>query len=221
MKGLVVNTQPQDAVLAALNEIDESDFQNGRAGWKGEISTALLDAVFSIRARYESSTPGKGVLGRVESFRRTHEDRRDDLKALLELGENRISEIMGATQTSGKPKSQAVVEAAQALEKIGVNEASDLTETKVTEAKAAYTGVHGLGWITFEYFLMLLGKPGIKADTMVQRFVNDALSAEGLDEVDAKTAHQMLTDIFEEYNQDHWKNLSNFDHAIWRYQRRR
>jgi hypothetical protein len=216
-----MNATQHEAVLAALDEIEDSDFQNGREGWPEEISTALLDAVFSIRARYESPTPGKGVLGRVETFRAEHEDKRDDLAALAELGENRITEVMGSTQTSGKPKSQAVIEAARALQEIEVNTASDLTENKVAEAKAAYTGVHGLGWITFEYFLMLLGRPGIKADTMIARFVNTALASENLEPVDAKTAHELLTEIFERYNKDHWKKLSNLDHAIWRYQRRR
>lgn len=216
-----MNSQQHQAVLAALDEIDESDFQDGRVGWPGEISTALVDAVFSIRARYESPTPGKGVLGRVESFRRTHEDRRDDLKALVELGESEITGIMGATQTGGRAKSVAVIEAAQALSNIGLNQAAHVTDSNVDDAKRAYTDVHGLGWITFEYFLMLLGKPGIKADTMVRRFVNDALGAENLDKVDARTAHGLLTEIFKKYNKDYWKGLSTLDHAIWRYQRRR
>ncbi len=216
-----MNSQQHQAILTALNEIDESDFQNNRDGWPNEISTALLDAVFSIRARYESFTPGKGVLGRVQHFRANYRDKRDDLGALSAMGDDAITEIMGATQTGGRAKSQAVVEAADALKEMGVNGAGDLTDSKLADAKSAYTDVHGLGWITFEYFLMLLGRPGIKADTMVLRFVNDALAVDGLEEVDARMAHQLLTEVFERYNQDHWKGLSTLDHAIWRYQRRR
>lgn len=216
-----METQQYEAILLALDDIDESDFRDGRGGWPDEISTALVDAVFSIRARYEAATPGKGVLGRVESFRELHPDRRDDLEALVELGEGQLTDIMGATQTGGRPKSHAVMEAAHALRDIGVNRAANLADRDIADVKATYTNVHGLGWITFEYFLMLLGRPGIKADTMVGRFVNSALRAQGLDTVDAKRAHQLLTDIFEKYNRAHWKSLSTLDHAIWRYQRRK
>lgn len=39
--------------------------------------------------------------------------------------------------------------------------------------------MHGLGKVTAEYLLMLLGVPGLKADVMILRFVNDALAAAG------------------------------------------
>lgn len=210
-----------EAVLSALEEIDVSEFQATRDGWRDEISVALLDAVFSIRSRYDSPTPGKGVWGRVNTFRNQHADKLNDLKALEDLGEDAITDIMGATQTAGRPKSQAVIEAAQALQKAGIQRAGDISEDTLGAAKAAYTGVHGLGWITFEYFLMLLGKPGIKADTMIVRFVNSALDAANLDRMDARQANQLLKEVFRDHNQDHWGGLTSLDHAIWRFQRSR
>lgn len=216
-----MNTDIHQAILEGLNAIDESEFDSGPAGWRGEISTALLDAVFSIRARYDSPTPGKGVLGRVKSFREEHPNTCDDLESLHDLGTDAVTGIMGATQTAGRSKSSAVVEAAHELIDMGVTRAADITEDNVDAVKRVYIGVHGLGWITFEYFLMLLGMPGIKADTMITRFVNSALAEAGHDSVNAQRANSLLKEVFEEHNEEHWGDLTSFDHAIWRYQRTR
>jgi hypothetical protein len=35
--------------------------------------------------------------------------------------------------------------------------------------------LRGLGPVTWDYFLMLLGTPGVKADTWIVRFAADAL----------------------------------------------
>lgn len=214
-----MSTSAHHAILKALDTIDESEFDTGPDGWHDEIATALIDAVFSMRARYDSPTPGRGVFNRVKAFREGHPDKHDDLRALKTLGEHELIDIMGSTQTAGRSKASAAIEAAEALTDKGIYSAADLTEGPLKEAKKAYTGVHGLGWITFEYFLMLLGKPGVKADTMITRFVNAALAEEALPPVDAQEAHRLITEVFDQHKQEHWGGLTALDHTIWRFQR--
>ena len=83
--------------------------------------------------------------------------------------------------------------------------------------KKAYTSVLGLGPVTFEYFLMLLGVPGVKADRMILRFVSRAVG-EPLDEPEVlqlvKDAH---TELLAREIVD--CSLIEFEHAIWRFER--
>ncbi len=71
---------------------------------------------------------------------------------------------------------------------IGVNNAEEFHGLDPATAKRVYTGVQGLGYVTFEYFTMLLGIPGVKVDIMIKRFITEALSTAGLESVDAQTS---------------------------------
>ena len=57
--------------------------------------------------------------------------------------------------------------------------------------KATYTTVLGLGSVTWEYFLMLLGIPGVKADVHIRRFVERATG----DEVSAGRARDLVKEL--------------------------
>jgi hypothetical protein len=74
--------------------------------------------------------------------------------------------------------------------------------------RKAYDGVRGRGDVTWEYLLMLLGYDGVKADTLVKRFVAKAvgteLSSERVADV-VKTAAIALK-----------MSAKDFDHSIWR-----
>lgn len=71
--------------------------------------------------------------------------------------------------------------------------------------------------MTYEYFTMLLGQPGIKADTMNRRFVDTALVQEGPPPADAHTARRLAEDAHAD--QSLAISLSAFDHTIWLHQR--
>jgi hypothetical protein len=60
-------------------------------------------------------------------------------------------------------------------------------------------------------FTMLLGHPGVKADTMINRFVSDAI---GVNAVDAERAHAAVTGAAQILD----VQARDLDHAIWRYQ---
>lgn len=212
------------AVVTAVEEIPAELLGRYEGSRENEVTTALIDAVFSIRARYDSVTPGLGVSGRLSTFRGEHADALDDLHALIEIGTEEIARIMGNGKTSQRFKASAVIEAAAALVTAGVVTSADLRDKATSgqegyrTVKAAYTGVHGLGKVTFEYLMMLVGVPGVKSDVMICRFVAHAL---GEQEVSPQRAHALVVGAHAELREraGFTQNLTAFDHAIWLHQR--
>ncbi len=70
------------ALQTAVETIPDDYFIAYGGGWPGEISTALIDAVFSIRAKYRASSPVAGVGGRIRSFRAAGPGVMNDIAAL-------------------------------------------------------------------------------------------------------------------------------------------
>ncbi|WP_141236328.1 hypothetical protein [Brevibacterium casei] len=204
------------AVLSAVDQIPVEYFSMYGGGWIDEISTALLDAVFSIRARYRAADPSRGVSGRVRTFRDVEAGARDNLVVLSSLGSVRIGEIIGFGTTGGRPKSEAVIAASDRFIAAGIIHARDFLEADAHEMKRTYTSVRGLGWVTFEYFTMLLGVPGVKADTMITRFVNNALIAANIEPVGSHSAREIVVDTFDKSGRN--GSLSAFENALWRFQ---
>ena len=96
---MTITSTQLDAVIAATRHIPESNFTAYRGGYPQEISTALIDAVFSIPAQYDSATPGKGVRNRVQAFRSANPSAINNLSALIDLGTEHVAQMMG----KGKP----------------------------------------------------------------------------------------------------------------------
>lgn len=207
----------KDQLVALTSKIavvlEEANFPT-TYGWPDKISMALLDAVFSIRSVYSTKNETGGVLGRVKTFRDNHTDAVDDLQLLVELGAEEITRIMGATKTGQRPKAECVIEAAQNFVALGVRHARDF-EAKNPEHQAAYLGVHGLGKVTYEYFGMLLGNQGIKADSQLFSFVNQTLAENDLPAVSQGELRAALVQVFEQFENI---EFTAFDHAIWSYQ---
>lgn len=210
---MTTHTAQLDAVITAVQTIPEENFTAYRGGYPQEISTALIDAVFSIRARYDSTTPGSGVRNRVQTFRVEHTDLVNDLSALVALGVDPVAQIMGSATTGGRPKAEAVIEAAEGYSSAGINTADEFCAMDSRQAKSIYTGVQGLRYVTFEYFTMLLGTPGVKTDVMIKRFITEALSTAGLDDVEPQIARQLIVDAHTATGLG--KDLTYFEHAIW------
>lgn len=182
-------------------------------GWKGDIEAAVLDAIFSIRARYGGENTG--VRGVVKRWRGSRGGGRDDLKALeaFDERENDLLQILQNRQKlgSGQTKASAAVAAAKALLKAGVRSSSDVKGTD--EERRAWCSVTGLGEVTWSYAQMLLGVPGVKADVMVMRFVGSTLGRE----VPAAEARDLVLAAARRMDVD----ATDLDHAIWSWQRKR
>lgn len=179
-------------------------------GWPGEIEAALLDAVFSVRARYGSRTNRTGVFGAVMRWRDQHEAPVNDLRRLAAADETELRQTTNNGRLSGRSKAAVVIDAAGALVEIGVVHAEDLP-ARMAEARAAYLSVKGCGPVTWSYFRMLLGFEDVKPDTWVMRFVQDAVHGAVSTEVASRLVHEVAELM--------GVSATTLDHAIWRYQR--
>jgi len=166
-----------DDLKRVLDRID-STLPGDRPRWPGgypnQVELALIDAVLSIRTRYGSAT--NGVRKRVEDYAATRRPAvADDLRVLAQHDPAELGTLLNTRQvTRGTPKPVAIVQAAQNLAAVGVIRSADLEPASIDQQRA-YCSVHGLGRVTWEYFLMLSHHPGVKADTWIVRFVAQAL----------------------------------------------
>jgi hypothetical protein len=190
-------------------------------GRPGEAEVALVDAVMSIRARY--GRPGReeqdvvlaptGVHRAVAGYRGLRGGGAlDDLGVLSGLDAGTLQQVVGAQKTGGVPKAEAIVRAAGALRSLGVSGADDVRPDD-PEQKRAYTSVRGLGWVTWEYFGMLLGRPGVKADRWVVQAVTNAVGRS----VTPMVARDVVLKTAEALD----RNPTALEHALWAFERSR
>ena len=145
----------------------------------------------------------------------------NDLARLAKFSPGDLQEVLHNHQnTSGVPKAKAIVDAAQALVAVGVNRAEDVVPS---EHGRAYTSVYGLGKVTWEYLTMLLGHPGIKADTWITRWVSEAVHADS--RLSSKEARDLLaaaaSGLGIGWDDPAQPTLTQLDHAIWKVARGR
>lgn len=203
---------PVSKIAATVRAVLPAAWAQWPGGWPNQVEAALLDAVLSIRAVYGQSHNGvRGAIYRWQTI--TKRDQVDDLMVLAEWAPSRLADVIGAqTVPGGNLKAQAITEAARRLSDVGLRHASDVDPLAVPQRRA-YLGVRGLGPVTWEYFLMLLGRPGVKADTWITRFVHEATGKHYLpDQVrDLVVAASRELDVAP----------VALDHAIWDYMRSR
>jgi hypothetical protein len=77
------------------------------------------------------------------------------------------------------------------------------------EHREQYTGVSGLGPVTWEYFTMLVSHDGVKADTWIKEFVGRAIGRR----VSSDRAGVLVKDAAQKSGVDE----KTLDHAIWNY----
>lgn len=179
-------------------------------GYPDQIEAALLDAVLSVRAAY--GKPHNGVRGATSRYRARVGKGCDDLTRLARHDPHELSRILENNQkASGRSKSELIVQAASNLVAAGVHRAADLD---VDEHRRAYTSVHGLGKVTWEYFTMLLGKPGVKADTWVTRWISEQVGRP-LTSDEAAALVREVAGGFDDAPDAASPLLTRLDHQIW------
>jgi hypothetical protein len=191
-------------------------------GWPGDIESTLVDAVFSARAVYRSRY-GRGIHADVVRWRGARSRSEFTLDALLAeidaAGPPKWAELFGNSQVSpsrpvsapgGASKAAAVRQAACMLLREGVSADSDITSENVVLVKKALREVQGIGYATTNYFLMLLGRPGVKPDRMIHRFLLKAAGHKftnlGAEETLTAAAAELGVEPHE------------LEHAIWRFE---
>lgn len=184
-------------------------------GYPDRPDLALVDAVMSIRARYGTTRPDgpvTGVTGAVARYREHAGDAGPDWMSHLAGQDPRgLEEVVGRSVTGGRRKAEAIVDAARRFNDAGVFSALPFNPED-EDQRRLYTGVQGLGPVTWDYFCMLLGHPGVKPDTWIGRFVEAAIG-QTLTPSEAGAAVKAAAAQL-------GANPSQLDHAIWDYARR-
>ena len=243
MLGIGLDHPPSEEVDATVDHVRNTvgtDLAPHPGGWPGETEKALIDAIFSARAGYGS--PGgehrepTGVYRVLAEWQqlRGNADRLDDLTELrAAIGQVGFDLLHGINHqrvpgnASDRPtKWQAVDQTASSLTEVGVTSATDVTDKLADQATfsklwGAFVAARGVGDATFSYFLMLLGHPGVKADTMVRAFVDEALNSGRRpgsgdpSNIGAKRAQALLLAAADRLAVD----VLRLDHAAWNHQR--
>jgi len=197
------------------------------------LSLALVDAVYSIRSRYPavervvaaycaaSGTACQPLAAQSEPGFREH-----GLDCLLDRAETQHGELLAdrlfggsRSRTAGRLKADVCVEAARRLQAVSVTDIPDLRErADDAEVRHAWTGVHGLGWVTWQYFCSLAGIDHFKPDVMLMRFAAEALGRY----VSPGETDALLSRAFEELLPS-YPGLTKraLDHTIWLFERDR
>lgn len=194
--------------------------------FKDDIELALIDAIFSARARYGQPAmdgrPATGVQGVVQ---RWGEHRRasssaesgfaDDLAVLEKYDETHLLEVLGNRgRLAQRSKAQIVLDAAAALVQEGFRHAKDLNgedvKVRLPEANRAFLGVRGCGKVLWSYFCMQLGRPDVKADTWVLRYVGSAV---GVPAIRKQQGGELLKAAAAKLG----VSQPSLDHVVWRH----
>lgn len=191
-----------------------------KVGWSGQLPMALLDAVYSIQARY-STVNGKGLLPRLLQFKELYPAAATELRDLVALSEDDVAEVVGRGVISGRTKASAVLEVAGNLLALQpVVHDADSYDHAHPEHRRAYLKVHGLAGVTHNYFGMLLGYPDVKADTWIIRAVQRVANEAGLAiTVDSTLARTVLVRVHETTQLG--ESVTHLDHAVWLNERAR
>jgi hypothetical protein len=207
-------------------------------GWPEQSELALIDAVFSSRAVYgvpaKDGRSATGVHRVLDHWRSLRADTPlDDLAALVGCIDGAGLESLAEVNRQLVPgRDPERLSKWSAVRSVGADlvQAGYLSSRHVVEAargddaknlKSAFTETKGVGAVTFDYFLVLLGVPGVKADTMIRAFVDEAIHEDvlrgGGDEtrVAASKAAQLLRNAAKRLD----LNESDLDHAVWLHQR--
>jgi hypothetical protein len=182
-------------------------------GWPGKLEAALLDAVLGIRANYGQEH--NGVRGAIERWRihgSAAGSSLDDLQTIAAATPDDLAQALNDQKLNGRPKAVVIREAAQALLAAGIRHAEDAT-AHPADTQRAYTSIRGLGDVTAAYLLMLLGQPGVKADTWVRRFVDQAAGRK----VSVADAEQLMTAAATRLG----VSPTDLDYAVWSHVRNR
>ena len=201
---------------------EPSNWGKWPGGWPGDIEAALVDAVLSARAVYRSKR-GRGIYANVVDWRDARDRRNWALDALI--AEIDAAGVSNWARKFGEPpgvpappsfrairllKAAAVRHAASALREHGINEASQIDINNVKGVKLALRSVPGIGYATSNYFLMLLGAPGVKPDRMIHRFLKEATGHAFTDTEAERTTRAAAEQLCVQSHE--------IDHAIWRFE---
>ncbi|MGP6174296.1 heme peroxidase [Corynebacterium sp. A21] len=193
------------------------------------VALAILDSIYSTSNRYA------GVINLVNRYRhlRTAEGADPEVDTATDLIETfhrwgGVDTFVERTNNRWRTSSQfhapykayAALEAAKVLAWHSIETVNDAVmrlesresreRSDISKEWLAITGQKSA--LTWNYFLMLNGIPGVKADRMVVRFVTQSLGRQR--KISPKDASRLVEEVADIIG----ANYSYLDHTIWRYQ---
>ncbi|MEC5182335.1 hypothetical protein [Arthrobacter sp. CG_A4] len=201
-----------DRLLIAIAALP-TPWKKWPGGYK-RMDSALVDAVMSIRFRYgrpRNDGSWTGARGAVLRYEKHSEHIIDSERMSYLAGQDPLAleKVLNRQKVhAGKTKALAIVEAAKRFVAIGVTEAAHL-RPRDADHRTGYTGVSGLGSVTWEYFTMLLNHDGVKADTWITDFVARA--------VRRRVPSEFAGALVKEAAGKLYVGQKELDHAIWSY----
>jgi hypothetical protein len=129
------------------------------------------------------------------------------------FGNRQLSPGRSASSEGGPSKAAAIRESSQTLLSSGIDVTEDITLANAKIVWKALQAVSGVGYATANYFLMLLGSPGVKPDRMIHRFLTDAT---GRTFTNAEAERILFAVANRLAVEPH-----DLDHAIWSYESKR
>ncbi len=197
------------------------------------VPLCVIDAVFSIGVRYESTE--RTVTEFCERYRwqrdgrgRTKEHTVSEFVKILEPYENRWEEMADhvfrnrqrTSTRSGILKAEATFKFAKALKQFDIETFADVLKSGLrNELRQAIKTIPGQSsGLSYAYFLILAGnQDGVKPDRMVTRFVADAL---GVRNVSPELAEELVRSASRTLRVEFPRLVpSSLDNKIWKYQR--
>lgn len=199
------------------------------AGYPGSAALCVIDSIQSTGPHYTSVM---NVVSRYRDYRigQGGKPDADGTRGLLATfddlhGPDGWAETIGnrnrTYQSKQAPlKAVAIQQAAQRLAELGVDSTDELRQVVASEP-ARFDAVHA-AWlsvvsqssgITWDYFLMLAGIPGVKADRMVVRFVANAIG-----HPDARMSPSVAAALVRAAADHFHVSATVLDHAVWRFQ---
>lgn len=193
------------------------------------IALAILDSIYSTGNRYT------GVLNLVNRYRglRANEGSHPEADTATDLIETfyrwgGVDEFVLKTNNRWRTSSQihapykayAALEAAKVLAGHSIESISDVVDRFDSRESREHSDI-AREWLmitgqssalTWSYFLMLVGVPGVKADRMIVRFVTHVL--ERPKEISRHEASRLVEEVADIM----CVNYIYLDHTIWRYQ---
>ena len=208
-----------EAVLGRVEVLGDPAIWEPPGEYAG-TAIAVLASIWSIGVRYQSVDR---VLERYRALRAgvdADADTPADLAAVIERvgGPDAFADAMQNRQRTstrnGILKAEAVLLAARHLRELGITAPLDLvaaTPDTLDAIRARWVTVPGQrSGISFDAFLMVSGRPGVKADRMIRRFVAAALGRT----VSAERAGALVREAAGRLEVDD----RTLDYAIWRYE---
>ena len=191
-------------------------------GYPG-LALCVLNAVWSIGVRYGGV---RNVVARcrklVEAEGRDAE--RDGPREFFVLAEElgspdafaaALNNRQRTSSRNGILKAEAVQHACRVLDQAGVTSNEELLALgpdELEDLRARFVVVRGQGsGLSFDYILMLAGRPGVKADRMIRRFVAEALGLRSENDVSLIDARELVVAAAAAVGVD----AHRLDHAIW------